>query len=99
MLSPTLFALLVLTGALDPAVASRVREVKIEGYLRVPTATILRYLSTSPRTSYNPAAAQADLKKLYSLGLFSSLELETSENPMGIDVLFRVVELPLVSDF
>lgn len=99
MLSPTLFALLVVTGALDSTVASRVREVKIEGNLRVPTATILRYLSTSPRTSYNPAAAQADLKKLYSLGLFSSLELETSENPAGMDVLFRVVELPLVSDF
>src|SRR5687768_666290 len=99
MLSPTLLALLIFTGALDPALASRVREVKIEGNLRVPTATILRYLSTNPRTPYTPEAAQADLKKLHSLGLFSSLELETSESPAGIVVLFRVVELPLVSGF
>jgi outer membrane protein insertion porin family len=100
MFAPSLFiTLLFFAGALDPAVASRVREVKIEGNVRVPTATILRLLSTNPTTSYSPDAAQADLKKLHSLGLFSSLELETSETPAGIDVLFRVVELPLVSDF
>src|SRR5437867_10767162 len=77
-----------------------VREVKVEGNLRAPSATILRHISLSPGRRFDPAAVQRDLRELQSLGIFENIEVDTREaGENRIDAVFLVKELPFVSAF
>ena len=46
-----------------------VREVRVEGNLRAPAATIFRHISLSPGSRFDPAAVRRDLSELRSLGI------------------------------
>ncbi len=76
-----------------------IRNVQIVGNVRFPAATIRRSISVAENGKYDPGRVQADLKKLFGLGIFSSLEIETGMLDDGrIDVIYRVSERPFIDD-
>jgi outer membrane protein insertion porin family len=93
-------AVLVLSCATAGFAEPCIRSVRVEGNLRVPTASILHHVSMVSGTSFDEAAARSDMRKLHALGLFSFLEVVTEDAGNGLmDVIFRVEERPFVSDF
>jgi outer membrane protein insertion porin family len=77
-----------------------IRKVQVQGNLRIPTAAILHYVSALPDTIYDEIKIRGDLRQLYALGLFASLDIRTEEAGEGrVDVIYRVHELPFVSEF
>ena len=77
-----------------------VRSVQVSGNARIPTETILHYVSPVPGKTYDSDRAGGDLRKLFDLGVFQSLDIQTQDvGPGQIDVIYRVHELPFVSEF
>jgi outer membrane protein assembly complex protein YaeT len=74
--------------------------VQIAGNARIPTATILHYVSAAPDKVYDEAQARSDLRRLYELGVFQTLDVLTQDAGEGrVDVIYQVREQPFVSDF
>ncbi len=77
-----------------------IRSVQVLGNLRIPTATILHYVSAKPGMVYNEGKTRGDLRQLNDLGSFRSLDIETQEVGEGLlDVTYHVQEVPFVSEF
>lgn len=77
-----------------------IRNVQVLGNLRIPVATVLRTVSAAPGKTYDEAVTREDLRRLHALGLFKSIAVETQEAGGGlIDVIYRVEELPFISEF
>jgi len=77
-----------------------IRSVKVSGNVRIPTATILHYVSAAPDRLYNEDQTRRDLRQLHDLGLFQTIDIQTQEAGEGlVDVLYRVHEQPFVSEF
>jgi outer membrane protein assembly complex protein YaeT len=94
-----LFLGFLLAGVNHPDVTI-VRHVRVVGNFRVPSASILRQVSSAPDKPFDPAASQADLRKLYGMGAFQNVEVESRNAGEGyVDVTFRVKEFPFVSAF
>jgi outer membrane protein assembly complex protein YaeT len=78
----------------------RIRKVLVQGNLRIPTDTILHYVSAVPDAVYDENKIRGDLRPLYDLGFFQRLDIETEEAGEGrVDVIYRVHELPFISEF
>jgi len=77
-----------------------VRSVQVSGNERIPTDTILHYVSSVPGKAYDAGRAGHDLRKLFDLGVFQNLDIQTRDaGPTQIDVIYLVHELPFVSEF
>jgi outer membrane protein assembly complex protein YaeT len=77
-----------------------VRSVKILGNVRIPTDTILHYISTAPNQIFDERKTREELRTLHDLGLFQTLDIQAQEIGDGlVDVIFRVHELPFISEF
>ncbi len=89
----------VLTGSAHPDVAL-VRRVEVIGNIRIPVVSILRQVSAAPEKPFSPASSRADLRKLYSMGVFQNVEIDSRAAGAGyVDVTYRVKEYPFVSAF
>ena len=76
------------------------RNVVVVGNVRVPAATVLHYASAAKDADFSELQAREDLRRLSALGLFESLEIQTQDDGCGgMDVIYRVVERPVVSGF
>jgi outer membrane protein insertion porin family len=77
-----------------------IRKVEVEGNVRTPAISILRRVSSAPDSPFDPAKSQQDLKKLYDMGLFESVQVITRDADEGqIDLVYRVREYPFISSF
>jgi len=97
-----LICLLLTVPQLFPQASPRltIRKVQVQGNLRIPTDTILHYVSAVPDTVYDEGKIRGDLRQLYALGLFQSLDIATQEAGEGrVDVIYRVHESPFISEF
>jgi outer membrane protein insertion porin family len=94
-----LFFSAVLSGASNaPAVS--IRKVEIEGNHRISSLSILRQISAIPNIPFDPAIPRNDLKKLYSLGIFEDLKIESRDAGEGqVDLVYTIREYPLISGF
>ncbi|PID71921.1 MAG: outer membrane protein assembly factor BamA [Desulfobulbus propionicus] len=66
------------------------------GNVRIDSGAILRKISTKPGDLYNPANLRKDLKTVFSMGYFDNVEIESTDSPLGKQILFRVEEKPLI---
>lgn len=77
-----------------------IRTVQIAGNVRIPTATILHDISAAPDKLYDEAQVRGDLRQLYALGVFQTLDVLTQDAGEGrVDVIYQVREQPFVSEF
>ncbi|KJJ83740.1 outer membrane protein assembly complex, YaeT protein [Candidatus Omnitrophus magneticus] len=72
-------------------------DIKIKGNSAVSTATIINRLKLKPGDVYEPAALNNELKRLYAMGYFNDVSVETEDQPEGVIVVFTVVEKPIIS--
>jgi len=77
-----------------------IRKIEVRGNVRVPTATILHYISAAPEKPYNEAQVRSDLRRLYDVGMFQRVDIQTRDaEPGQIDLIYEVREQPVVSEF
>ncbi len=90
------------TSATQPAAQQQVVEsVDIQGNRRLHDEDLIYYIKTRPGDIYDPAALERDLKELLSLNFFdkSKCRVLTEEGVRGgVNVIFEVVELPIIRD-
>ncbi len=95
-----------LRGAIDSVMldvlAYTGRELRIaslapEGNKRIDSGAILRKISSRAGGAYNPATLRNDLKEIYALGYFNDVQIDVSDSPKGKNVIFRVVEKPVIA--
>ncbi|MDK2896089.1 MAG: outer membrane protein insertion porin family [Candidatus Atribacteria bacterium] len=79
--------------ALPPVVA-----IRVEGNEKISTNLILSAVSLSLKEPFNQEKVQNDVKAIYELGYFSRVWVETKEYPDGIEVIYKVEELPVVKE-
>lgn len=96
-----LFLLAALTpGFSDESIIPTIRNVLVEGNSRIPAESIRRRLSTAPKSQFTPQKSREDLRKLYDLGIFENVQIETREVGGGVvDIVYRVREYPFISSF
>src|SRR5690606_11472312 len=92
-----LFALFLASAAAQESAAGRIVEVRVDG-----TTTYADIVRTIITTRVGVAAAGVDLEaernRVYSLGTFESVSVETESGPSGTILVVRVTENPLVGE-
>ncbi len=94
---------LVLEGTLVDILGFTSRNVIVasiapDGNERIDSGAILRKISTKPGDFYSPETLRQDLKAVFSMGYFDNVEIEVNDSPTGKEVIFRVLEKPLISN-
>ncbi len=97
-----LISLVLLVFALTPKVHAQdgglVSSVQIQGNKRVDDSTILYYINTKKGEPISRNQIRKDIERIYSLGQFKDIRVETEETLNGLEVVFIVEEIPSVGD-
>ena len=75
-----------------------VGSVKIEGNKRVDTSTLLFYIKTRKGEALSRKKIGKDIEKIYGLGQFKDIRVETRQGSEGLEVVFIVEEIPSIGD-
>ena len=76
----------------------RVVDIQIKGNYAISSATILNKLKLKPGDAFEESALNKELKRLYAMGFFSDVFVETEDLPEGVIVVFTVVEKPIIDN-
>ena len=97
-LSPALHAATP-TADMEQSLIRVVMGVDFEGLKNLTAETILRESPLSTRVNHRTSLSQldSDLKRLYALGYFESVQWKIKDNTNGIHIVFEVVENPVIS--
>lgn len=96
--------LLSLIAAMPPEVHAqafpRVREIRIVDNTRVDEHAIRVHIASQAGQRINLPQLDADLRSVYGMGFFDDVQIEVEpvRGSNQVDVLFRVVERPLIRD-
>ncbi|OGP61171.1 MAG: outer membrane protein assembly factor BamA [Deltaproteobacteria bacterium RBG_13_49_15] len=74
----------------------KITEVTVSGNKRIETDAIKRIFQTAPGDVYSAKKLSEDLKKIYQMGYFEDVRVETQEGPGGKIVVFKVQEKPTI---
>lgn len=77
-------------------IALPVVAIRVEGNEHVHTQLILSAISLGLKEPFNPQKIQQDVKSIYDLGYFAKVWVETKRYPDGIEVIYKVQELPVI---
>lgn len=80
------------TGGSEPMV----RSVHVEGNKRVNTSTILFYVKSQINQPLSRSQVRRDIEQIYSLGQFKDIQVDTRPVDGGVDLVYKVVEIPSV---
>ncbi len=100
------FLVLILIAAtacfgVPPAAAQEgetVTSIQVEGNQRVDASTILYYIQTQVGEPLRRMQVRKDIEQIYSLGQFKDIRVETRSSPGGVDLIFRVEEIPSIGN-
>jgi outer membrane protein insertion porin family len=77
-----------------------VHSIVVEGNRRIPTATVMHYISARPGAGLEVLRVQEDIRRLGKLGVFSQVEISARPcNDGKVDLVYRLRERPWVSGF
>jgi outer membrane protein insertion porin family len=94
-----------LDGALNQIVAGieeyltrefRIASIVPEGNKRIDSGAILRKISSKAGDLYDQANLRRDLKEIFAMGYFNDVQIGVTDSPGGKQVVFRVIEKPLI---
>ncbi len=71
-------------------------EIQVKGNYAVSTATILNRVKVRPGDEFQESAVNKEIKRLYAMGYFSDVSVETQKHPDGVIVVFIVTEKPVI---
>lgn len=73
-----------------------VTAIEIQGNKNISTNTVVSKMKTKIGTPYIETVVSEDLKRLYLLGFFSDIKIDTESYKDGVKVIVRVVERPII---
>lgn len=75
-----------------------VAAVKVRGNKAISTSTIMNRIKIQPGDVFEEHALNKEIKRLYAMGYFSDVFVETEERPEGVVVVFTVLEKPVIGN-
>ncbi|MCQ9207791.1 MAG: outer membrane protein assembly factor BamA [Omnitrophica bacterium] len=90
------FGLLAQAQEGAPLVEKLVVAIEVAGNKNISGATILSKIRTKKGVPFSQIIASDDLKRLYALGYFTDIKIDTRDKAEGVVVIFRVTEKPIV---
>ncbi|MBM3244983.1 MAG: outer membrane protein assembly factor BamA [Candidatus Omnitrophica bacterium] len=84
-------------SAEQPAPQKIVTGIEIKGNKSISTNTIISKMRTKIGAPYQETVISDDLKRLYLLGYFSDIKIDTEDYKNGLRVVIRVEERPIIS--
>lgn len=79
------------------AAPKNITLIKTKGNKIISSATILSKIKSKPGDVFSQDQLNVDLKRLFGLGFFTDISIETEDYETGVAVTFVVVEKPLIS--
>jgi outer membrane protein insertion porin family len=73
-----------------------VTAIEIKGNKNISTNTVISKMKTKIGSPYQDMVASDDLKRLYLLGYFSDVKIDTEPYKDGIKVIVRLAERPII---
>ncbi len=73
-----------------------VTAIEVKGNKAISTNTIVSKIKTRIGTPYSENVISEDLKRLYLLGFFSDIKIDTEDYKDGLKVIVSVVERPII---
>ncbi|MFC1674821.1 outer membrane protein assembly factor BamA [Candidatus Omnitrophota bacterium] len=75
-----------------------VTSIKVEGNKAISTNVIVSKMKTRIGSPYQDNVISDDLKRLYLLGYFSDIKIDTEDYKQGLRVIVTVVERPIIEE-
>ncbi|MBU4252076.1 MAG: outer membrane protein assembly factor BamA [Candidatus Omnitrophica bacterium] len=79
-----------------PAVLKNVTAIEVTGNKAISTNVIISKMKTRVGSAYQENIISDDLKRLYLLGFFSDIKIDTQDYKDGLKILISVVERPII---
>jgi len=76
--------------------AKLVTAIEVKGNKAISTNTVISKMKTKIGSPYQENVTSDDLKRLYLLGFFSDIKIDTEDYKGGVKVIIRVVERPII---
>lgn len=75
----------------------RIATIAPEGNQRIDSGAILSKILTKVDDPYSQTGLRNDLKEIYKMGFFNDVQIDIKDSPQGKNVIFRVVEKPVIN--
>ena len=75
----------------------RIASISPKGNKRIDSGAILQKIGSKAGGAYNQATLREDLKAIYSMGYFDDVQISVTDTPQGKDVVFTVIEKPVIA--
>lgn len=75
-----------------------VKEIAVQGNLRIQEAVILGRVQTKVGSPLVPARMAEDIRNIFALGFFDDVQLKVEDFEGGVKIILMVVERPLIRD-
>lgn len=79
-----------------PAAAPVVREVRVEGLVRVSEPSITQRITTQVDAKLDPKRVSDDLERIFLMNFFEDVRVEAEDRPDGVALVFVVQERPAI---
>jgi len=79
-----------------PAALKNVTAIEVKGNKAISTNVIISKMKTRIGSAYQENIISDDLKRLYLLGFFSDIKIDTQDYKDGLKVIVNVVERPII---
>jgi len=84
------------TSEAAPAVLKNVTAIEVTGNKAISTNVIISKMKTRIGSAYQENIISDDLKRLYLLGFFSDIKIDTQDYKDGLKILIHVAERPII---
>jgi outer membrane protein insertion porin family len=75
----------------------RIASIAPEGNQRIDSGAILSKILTKAGDPYSQTGLRNDLKEIFKMGFFNDVQIDIKDSPQGKNVVFRVVEKPVIN--
>jgi outer membrane protein insertion porin family len=75
----------------------RIASIAPEGNQRIDSGAILSKILTKAGDPYSQTGLRNDLKEIFKMGFFNDVQIDIKESPQGKNVIFRVIEKPVIN--
>lgn len=72
----------------------KIDRIRVAGNHRIEADAILRVMKTKPNSLYRPGDLSEDLKRVFKMGYFEDVRIESEKGAKGQIIIFRVKEKP-----
>ena len=80
----------------QPQVVKNVTAIAVQGNKSISTNVVISKMKTRIGSAYQENIVSDDLKRLYLLGFFSDIKIDTQDYKDGLKVILTVVERPII---